>query len=85
MTALAVCQAYLGYSRLLEQLPPEVDYTDAQGARLIDLARAVRESRPLTLAELAAKTAALARFYEGSETTVAFESIVADIRRLAGE
>ena len=85
MSALAACQAYLGYSDLLAQLPPEVDYSDAQAARLWTLVKDVLESEPQDLKELAAKITMLERVYEGSETTAPFKNLAADIRRLAGE
>ena len=81
---LPACRAYLEYSDLLAQLPPEVDLTEAQGARLGTLATRMEESRPNNLAELAAKAAALEDCYEGADAEPALKSIVADIRRLAG-
>ncbi len=81
---LPACRAYLEYSDLLAQLPPEVDLTEAQGDRLGTLATRMEESRPNNLAELVAKAAALEDCYEGADAMPALKSIVADIRRLAG-
>ncbi len=82
--ALPACRAYLDYSDLLAQLPPEVDITEAQGARLDTLETRMEESRPNNLAELAAKVAALEDCYEGADAMPALKSIAADIRRLSG-
>ncbi len=81
---LPACRAYLEYSDLLAQLPPEVDLTEAQGARLDTLETRMEESRPNNLAELAVKVAVLEGCYEGAEAMPALKIIVADIRRMAG-
>ncbi len=81
---LPACRAYLEYADLLAQLPPEVDLTEAQGARLDTWETRMQESRPNNLAELAAKVAVLEDCYEGSDAMPALKSIAADIRRLAG-
>ena len=83
--SLAACRAYCGYSDLLEQLPPDIDYSDAQAAQIGALEEAVQESEPQDLKELAVKITTLERAYEGSETAVPFKIIAKDIRRLAGE
>ena len=82
---LGACRAYCGYSELLEQLPADIDYSEAQAAQIGTLAEAVEESEPQDLKELAVKITTLERAHEGSEMTVPFEIIAKDIRRLAGE
>ena len=83
--SLAACRAYCGYSDLLEQLPPDIDYSDAHAAQIGALTEAVEESEPQDLKELAVNITTLARAYEGAETEVPFKIIAKDIRRLAGE
>ncbi len=83
--ALGACRAYCGYSDLLKQLPPDIDYSDAHAAQIWALAEAVQESEPQDLKELAVKITTLERAYEGAEVTVPFEIIAKDIRQLAGE
>ena len=82
---LGACRAYCGYSDLIEQLPADIDYSEAQAAQIGTLAEAVEESEPQTLKDLAVKITTLERAYEGAETEVPFKIIAKDIRRLAGE
>ena len=80
---LAACRAYFSYSNLLDQLPPNTDLTESQGAALSTLGERVMESRPNDLVELAAKMTAIKHFYEGADCTEVVENIAGDIRRLA--
>ena len=79
-------QAYVDYSKMLNQMPRDVDISEAQSARLNTLVERMLESQPKNITELAAKTAALELCNEHSGTTgeEALKSIEADIRRLAG-
>ena len=77
--------AYLAYLNMLESLPPEVDFNTTQIGRLTVLGKDLLDFHPKDLAELIAKSAALERRYEGCVTSEAFESIAADLERLAGE
>ena len=78
-------EAYVGYSKTLEQMPSEVDVSDAQADQFAILVERMLESQPKNLTELVAKTTALERCYgeSGAEAKEAFESIAADIQRLA--
>ncbi len=83
MGTLAACRAYFSYSNLLDQLPPNIDITESQGATLSTLGERMMESRPNNLVELAAKMTAIEHYYEGADLTEAVENIAGDIRRLA--
>ena len=83
MGTLAACRAYFTYSNLLEEVPPNIDITESQGATLSTLGKRVMESRPNDLVELAAKMTAIKHFYEGADYTEVVENIAGDIRRLA--